>query len=64
MKRWKDRLATLFLVLALGLSLVPWVYEVQPVEANSQICYSFDWVEIDCEEPATNCACEIVITPQ
>ena len=62
MKGWKDRLATLFLVVAVGLSLLPWVYEAQSAKADGWICYSYDWVEIDCDPPATNCACEIIIT--
>ncbi|WP_262886184.1 hypothetical protein [Rhodothermus marinus] len=40
MRRWKDRLATLFLVLALGLSLMPWINEARPAKADLQICYN------------------------
>ena len=38
MRRWKDRLATLFLVLALGLSLLPWVYEAKSAKGDPYIC--------------------------
>ncbi len=65
MKRWKDRLATLFLVLALGLSLLPWVYEVRPAKADPQICYNdLNPVEEICDIPPLNCFCEVIITPQ
>jgi len=66
MERWKDRLATLFLVLALGLSLVPWVYRPDNVVADppDYICW-VDW-EGDgiCTLPPANCFCDIIIRPQ
>ncbi len=65
MRRWKDWLATLFLVVAVGLSLLPWMYEARPAAASLPICYNdLNPVEEICDIPPLNCFCEIIITPQ
>ncbi|SHL08555.1 hypothetical protein SAMN04488087_2682 [Rhodothermus profundi] len=38
MRRWKDRLATLFLVVAIGLSLLPWVYQPEEAKGDPYVC--------------------------
>ncbi len=38
MKRWKDRLATLFLVVAVDLSLLPWVYQPEEAKGDPRVC--------------------------
>ncbi len=65
MSRWKDWLATLFLVVAVGLSLLPWVHKPKEVVADPQlrIC-EVDWEGTgDCVPPPINCFCPIVIKP-
>ncbi len=66
MERWKDRLATLFLVLALDLSLLPWVYRPDNVVADppDYICWIDRYGDGNCTPPPANCFCEIIITPQ
>jgi len=38
MRRWKDWLATLFLVVAVGLSLLPWVYQPEEAKGDPYVC--------------------------
>ena len=66
MKGWKDRLATLFLVLALGLSLVPWVYRPDNVVADppDYICSNDFTIPNDCGGVSVNCFCPIIIKPK
>ena len=61
MRRWKDRLATLFLVLALGLSLLPWVYEARPVKASLEVCDEYQEEFQECWGHPVNCFCPIII---
>ena len=52
MSRWKERLATLFLVVAVGLSLLPWIDTAVSEERTATGCPSldYDWIrkEIYC----------------
>jgi len=63
MSRWKERLATLFLVVAVGLSLLPWVYEARPAQANEplKICDTVDYDLLDCYGEPKDCGCPIII---
>lgn len=62
-RRMIDLFATLFLVLAVGLALAPWVGVSSDAKVEDQICTTYDQEEKDCVGNPTNCFCEIVVTP-
>ncbi|GEM_PF-6203742 len=66
MRRWKDWLATLFLVVAVGLSLLPWMHKPKEVVADppDYICWIDRYGDGICTSPPANCFCDIVIKPQ
>jgi len=66
MRRWKDWLATLFLVVAVGLSLLPWMHKPEEVVADPQlrICSNDFTIPGDCGGVPVNCFCPIIITPK
>lgn len=62
-KRMIDLFATLFLVLAVGLALTPWVGINSDAKKAEDICDTWDEDTKKCVGYPTNCFCEIVVTP-
>ena len=60
MKQLKNWLASAFLVMALGLSVLPWL-PTSEVHARGEICDTFDDWDNTCHGHPTNCFCEIVV---
>lgn len=62
-KRMTNLFASLFLVLAVGLALAPWVGISSDAKEEDQICDTYDYDDHFCHGHPTNCFCEIVVTP-
>ncbi len=65
-KRMTNLFASLFLILAVGLAVVPWMgirAEAVKKAEEDQICDTWQEIEKDCCGDPTNCFCEIIVTP-
>ena len=62
-RRMIDLFASLFLVLAVGLAVAPWVGISSDAKKAEDICDTYFEEKKDCGGEPTNCFCEIVVTP-